>query len=53
MPRCVMVDLPQRGLDRNGRILRTLADAHDLTFGLQADVVSGGRLHRGDVAVLR
>ena len=52
MPRCVMVDLPQRGLDRDGRILKTLAADGDLTFGWQAHVVRGGRLRRGDVALL-
>jgi uncharacterized protein len=52
MPRCVMVDLPQRDLDRDGRILKTLAADGDLTFGWQAHVVRGGRLHRGDDAVL-
>jgi uncharacterized protein YcbX len=51
--RCVMVDLPQRDLARNGRILRTLADTHDLTFGLQAQVVRGGSVRRGDAVVLR
>ena len=51
MPRCVMVDLPQRGLERDGRILRALA-AGDLTFGRQAHVVSGGTLRRADAAVL-
>jgi uncharacterized protein YcbX len=52
MPRCRMVDLPQRGLERDGRILTSLA-ARDLTFGLQAHVVRGGTVRRGDVAVLR
>jgi uncharacterized protein YcbX len=52
MPRCVMVDLAQRGLDRDGRILKTLADEHDLTFGLQAAVLRGGTVRRGDAAVL-
>jgi uncharacterized protein YcbX len=52
MPRCVMVDLPQRRLDRDGRILRALAADGDPVFGLQAHVVRGGRLRRGDEAVL-
>jgi uncharacterized protein YcbX len=52
MPRCVMVDQPQRGLERDGRILRTLAEVHELTFGLQAHVVTGGLLRRGHAAVL-
>ena len=52
MPRCLMVDLPQRGLDRDGRIQKTLAADGDLTFGWQAHVVRGGRLRRGEVALL-
>jgi hypothetical protein len=47
-----MVDLPQRGLDRDGRILKTLGADGDPEFGLQAHVVEGGRLRRGDAAVL-
>ena len=52
MPRCRMVDLRQRGLDADGRILRTVADDHDLTFGLQAQVRSAGVVRRGDAVVL-
>ena len=52
MPRCVMVDLPQRGLDRDGRILKTLAADGDLTFGWQATVLRGGTVRRGDLAAL-
>jgi uncharacterized protein YcbX len=53
MPRCVMVDLPQGDLDRDGRILKALGEAGDPTFGLQASVVRGGTIRCGDPAVLR
>jgi hypothetical protein len=52
MPRCVMVGLPQRGLEKDKRILRTLAQERDLVFGVQASVVRAGRVHAGDVAEL-
>jgi uncharacterized protein YcbX len=52
MPRCVMVDLPQRQLDRDGRILRALGEDGDPVFGFQAHVVQGGTLRVGDGAVL-
>jgi uncharacterized protein len=52
MPRCRMVDLPQWGLGRDGRILQALADGHDLTFGVQARVVRGGTVRTGEGAVL-
>ena len=52
MTRCVMVDLAQRDLPRHGRILTTLADAHHLTFGLQATVVRSGTVRQGDPARL-
>ncbi|WP_089336172.1 MOSC N-terminal beta barrel domain-containing protein [Blastococcus mobilis] len=35
-----------------GRILRALADGRDLTFGVQASVLRGGTIRRGDSAVL-
>jgi uncharacterized protein len=52
MPRCVMVDLPQRDLDRDGRILRALGEGGDPVFGFQAHVVHGGTMRLGDRAVL-
>jgi uncharacterized protein YcbX len=52
MVRCRMVDLPQRGLDPDGRILEELARTHDLAFGLQATVVRAGTVRAGDAAVL-
>jgi uncharacterized protein YcbX len=48
MPRCAMVDMAQAGLDRDGRILKSLARGHDLTFGVQASVVRGGTVRVGD-----
>jgi hypothetical protein len=48
MPRCVMVDLPQGGLPRDGRILRSLASTGDPVFGLQAAVLRGGTVRVGD-----
>jgi hypothetical protein len=47
-----MVGLPQRGLEKDKEILRTLATERDLLLGLQASVVQGGRLRVGDVAEL-
>jgi uncharacterized protein len=52
MVRCRMVDLAQRGLDEDGRILRELGRARDVTFGLQASVVRGGTFRVGDRARL-
>lgn len=52
MPRCVMVDLPQRELARDGRILKALSEEHALAFGLQASVVRGGTVGLGDRACL-
>lgn len=52
MPRCVMVDLAQDGLQHDGRILKELAQSHQLAFGLQAHVVRGGTVRRGDPACL-
>lgn len=52
MPRCVMVGLPQGELTKDKDILRTLAQERDLAFGLQASVVHGGTVRRGDAAHL-
>jgi uncharacterized protein YcbX len=52
MPRCVMVDLPQQDLARDGRILKALGEGAPPVFGLQASVVRGGTVRRGDAAVL-
>ncbi len=47
--RCVMVDLPQRDLPADGRVLKTLGDLRELCFGVYADVVLPGRVAIGDV----
>jgi uncharacterized protein YcbX len=52
MPRCVMVDLAQGPLDRDGRILKVIAQEHQLLLGLKAEVVRGGTVRLGDPAVL-
>ncbi len=52
MPRCVMVGLPQRRLEKDKRILRTLAQERDLALGVQASVVRGGRVRVGDATQL-
>jgi uncharacterized protein YcbX len=52
MPRCVMVDLPQGSLGQDGRILKLLAQEHELLLGLKAEVVRGGTVRLGDPAVL-
>jgi uncharacterized protein YcbX len=48
----VMVDLPQRDLPRDGRILKALGEAGDPTFGLQASVRRSGTVRVGDPAAL-
>ncbi|WP_201931781.1 MOSC domain-containing protein [Nocardioides donggukensis] len=44
MPRCVMVTLPQVGLDGDEALLRTVTDRHDTDFGVLAEVRSPGRV---------
>jgi hypothetical protein len=48
MPRCVMVDAPQRGLPAGGGVLKTLGRVHDVEFGVQASVVRAGTVRHGD-----
>ncbi|MDQ1741003.1 MAG: uncharacterized protein QOE53_2655 [Pseudonocardiales bacterium] len=52
MPRCVMVDLPQGALGRDGRILKLLGQEHQLLLGLKAEVVRTGTVRQGDPAFL-
>lgn len=54
MPRCVMIDMaqPHDGLDHDGRLLKAIADVHDLDLGLMVFVERPGRLRVGDTAVL-
>lgn len=52
MPRCVMVDMAQGPLGRDGRILKALGQEHEVLMGLQAEVVRPGTVRLGDPAVL-
>lgn len=54
MPRCVMVDMaqPHERLPHDGRLLKAIADVHDLDFGLMVHVERPGTVHVGDAAVL-
>jgi uncharacterized protein YcbX len=54
MPRCVMVGLPQPRADLpvEPQLLKHLGRFHDLRFGLKAEVVRGGTVRTGDLAVL-
>ena len=52
MKRCVMVDMPQGPLGRDGRIVKALARERQLLLGLKAEVVRGGTVRQGDPAVL-
>jgi uncharacterized protein YcbX len=54
MPRCVMVDMaqPHEGLPDDGRLLKAVAAAHQLDFGLMVDVERPGTIRLGDEAVL-
>ncbi|MBA3841757.1 MAG: MOSC domain-containing protein [Actinobacteria bacterium] len=48
MTRCVMVDLPQIGLGREGGILKGIAEFNDSRLGVVADVIRGGVVREGD-----
>jgi len=50
--RCVMTTSPQPNLPADPGVLRTIADANDLCFGVHADVVRTGAVHRGDPVLL-
>jgi uncharacterized protein YcbX len=47
MPRCVMVNLPQVGLEAT-RVLDAVSDLNDTNLGVLATVVTPGRLRVGD-----
>jgi uncharacterized protein YcbX len=54
MTRCLMVDLPQAGLDARADLLRVIAELNDAKLGVVADVVREGTVRVGDpVRVLR
>jgi len=44
LTRCVMIDLAQEDAPEHGRLLRTVAEHHDLTFGVWATVERPGRI---------
>ncbi|HET7356668.1 MAG TPA: MOSC N-terminal beta barrel domain-containing protein [Nocardioidaceae bacterium] len=48
MPRCVMVNLPQRGLPADRGLLGLITEVNDGGLGVVADVVRPGRVSRGD-----
>jgi uncharacterized protein YcbX len=53
MPRCVMVDQPQRGVAAEPKTLKLLGTHRDTTFGLQAHTIRTGVIRIGDSVVLR
>ena len=52
MPRCVMVDQPQREVAAEAGVLRALGRAHDTELGLQAEVLRPGTVRVGHRARL-
>jgi uncharacterized protein len=40
--RCVMTSAAQPGLPQSGTVLKAISDGHDLTLGVQAQVLTGG-----------
>lgn len=50
MPRCVMLDLPQRGLPAENGLLQTVAAVNDVNAGVVADVLTPGHVAVGDPA---
>ncbi|WP_239165879.1 MOSC domain-containing protein [Catellatospora citrea] len=53
MTRCVMVNSAQEDLPHDGRVLRAVAIADELTFGVLAQVERAGTVRFGDPVVLR
>lgn len=53
MPRCVMVDQPQRGVTGEPKTLKLLGTHHDTSLGLQAHTTRSGMVRIGDRVVLR
>jgi uncharacterized protein len=51
--RCVMTTLPQGDLPRDRGILKTIAEHNNAAAGVYAEVLSGGRVTRGDAVTLR
>ena len=50
--RCVMIDMAQGGLPEHGQLLKTVAEHHNMTFGLWATVVRPGRVAVGNTVTL-
>jgi uncharacterized protein len=50
--RCVMTTLPQSDLPKDSGILRTAAQHNNAAVGVYAEVVSGGRVRRGDLVTV-
>lgn len=51
-PRCVMTTLPQGDLPKDSWILRTAARHNDVHVGVYAEMLSAGRVGRGDAVAL-
>ncbi|RKN50941.1 MOSC domain-containing protein [Micromonospora endolithica] len=52
LTRCAMVDLAQEDAPEHGHLLKTLAEHHDMTFGVWATVERPGRVALQDVVTL-
>jgi uncharacterized protein YcbX len=52
LPRCVMIDMAQGAAPEHGRLLKTVAEHHDLTFGVWATVERPGRIALRDAVEL-
>ncbi|WP_406081293.1 MOSC domain-containing protein [Micromonospora sp. NBC_00858] len=52
LTRCVMIDLAQEGAQEHGHLLRTVAEHHDMTFGVWATVERPGRIGLEDAVEL-
>jgi uncharacterized protein YcbX len=48
-PRCVMTTLPQEELPKDPNVLRTAVQHNQGNVGVNASVLRGGRVRRGDV----
>ncbi|WP_328476020.1 MOSC domain-containing protein [Actinoplanes sp. NBC_00393] len=49
LTRCVMIDMSQDGAVERNDLLKTLADHHEMTFGVMAAVEHPGRVAAGDL----
>jgi uncharacterized protein len=53
LTRCVMIDLAQEDAPAHGELLGTVADHHDMTFGIWASVERPGRIGLHDTVEIR